>query len=251
MDRRHFLTLVGAGSVPAVSGCLGYELTSSEELESKDDEIADLEAEISDLEDELEGRDADVEELETEVDEYEAEIADLEDEIADLEDEVEQRDGDIEDLEEELEDRRAELTELVEARLVSLYEAAYDGYELAEDEFDRAVEVAEREEYAAAIANFGSALGHYNATTSFTYRVVTLAEDRDEDAYAEAIELATDANIHAQYMTEAADAYSLASQYFANGDSSQGERAANDGEAALEEARAHDFTSLEEFRASL
>lgn len=251
MDRRHFVTAVGSGSITALSGCLGYELTSSEELESKDDEIADLEDEIAGLEADLEQRDADIEELEREVEQYEAEIADLEAEIADLDGEIERRDDDIEALEDELEDRRAELTELVESQLAALYEVGHGGYRTAQGEFERAVEVADRGEYPAAIANFAGAFGHYDGSISFTYRVVSLAEERDEDAYADVIELATDANIHAQYMKEAANSYSLAYQHHVNGDSSRAEEAAAEGESAFDDAQEYRFPPVEEVRDAL
>lgn len=248
MDRRHFVTAVGSGGIAALSGCLGYELTSSEELESKDDEIADLEAEISDLEEDLEQRDSEIEELESEIEQYESEVADLEAEITDLEDQIERRDGEIETLETELEDRRAELTKLVETQLSALYESGHTGYEIAEGEFERAVKVADRGEYPAAVANFAGALGHYDGVVSLTYRVVALAEERDEDAYSEVIDLATEANIYAQYMKEAANSYSLAYQHRINGDSSQAENAAAEGESAFNNAQEYRFPSVREVR---
>lgn len=223
MDRRHFVTVVGAGTVTALSGCLGYELTSSEQIETKDDEIANLEAEISDLEDDIEQ---------------------YEEEIAALEADVEQRDNEIASLETDLDDLRADRKSLVEAQLADLYEAGHGFYELAQTEFQRGTSAFENREFSRAAGNFSSAFGHYDAAVNLTYHVVTLAE---EETYTNAVDLATESNLYAQNMKESAERYSVGAQYYATDRSSQGETEADDGQSAFESAQEYRFAALSEF----
>lgn len=231
MERRAFLGTVGAASVAGLAGCLGDD----------DEETDALREEITELEETIADKDAEIKSLEERETALEAEIETLETEIETLEDEIEalEADGSVTG------DERAEL---VEQRLMVLYELAARYYDLAEADFETATDFADDEEWTPAARWFGIAYRSYDAVVGITYEVGELAA---AEGYTEADELAENSNVHAERMRNACDHYGLSVEYFAAGRNDAGSTELENGDITVNGANQYEFVSVEEFTATL
>lgn len=220
MDRRQFLVGTGVGAVMATAGCLGYEITSTEEINEKEDRIEELEKQKADLEAQL--------------DEIEAKNEDL--------------NSQIESLEAEKEDREAARVQLIEDRLTSLYEQAETFNELADDETSEGSDSWDNEEWHWAARWYGAAFRTYDTIEYLTSEVVSLAE---EEGYTDAADIASTSQSFADSIRWACDYWAIAAGHYAEGNDAEGDDALSTGNDYWDEAQNDSFIAFEEFEASL
>ncbi|ELY53628.1 hypothetical protein C493_13968 [Natronolimnohabitans innermongolicus JCM 12255] len=202
----------------SVAGCLGSD--DSDETDDLEDEIEKLESREDELEDEIEA------------------LADREETLEDDLEEVKAREA---QLEEEQED-------FVEERLRILYEAAEGYHDLGRQEYVAAVDYLQDQEWTSAAKFFGVAFRSYDTAQELTFKANELATDEE---YAEAREVLQTSNTYAELMKEACDSYSVAAQYYANGDRNRGDDEVATGDQYFEDADQRTFYSLREFEATL
>lgn len=151
MDRRKFLAAVVGGGSVAISGCFGYELIESDELDRLEGRIDELENTLDDKRDRIDSLERDLDDkteyvtdLEEENDDLTVELQQTSEEVADLEADLSQARAEIDDLEAAKSTKQSEIASLeddieqLEDRIADLTgEAEFD-----DDEIDAAVDVA-------------------------------------------------------------------------------------------------------------
>lgn len=248
MDRRQFLVGTGVGAVMASAGCLGYEITSTEEINDLENRIEELETQKADLEAQLDEIEATNEELNSQIESLEAEKEDLNDQIATLEASEEDLEEQIATLESEKEDIEAARVQLIEDRLTTLYEQAdtYNG--IAEDETSTASDTWDNEEWHWAARWYGMAFRTYDAIEYLTRQVVSLAE---AEGYTDAADIASTSQSYADSIRWACDQWAIAAGNYAEGDDADGDQHLSNGDDYWDEAQNDSFIAFESFKASV
>lgn len=148
MDRRSFTKLVGATTMAAsVSGCLGYDVVSVEQIESRQQQIDELESTV--------------EERESQIDSLEDEIESKESEVATLEETVSAKSGDIDELESQLSTQEEELKGLYS----NLYVVGDNAYWTGADLYGPAREHRKNQEWTQAAEKYGGAAQEFRAAS--------------------------------------------------------------------------------------
>ncbi len=206
MNRRRFLTVGSTVGLSLASGCLGYSVVSTDEMESRKARIDSLEQTTANLN---------------------ATLREREDRIESLEAELSAATNETDRLKRE---RRT----LIEDQLSALYRAGSRFYTGGEESYQTGNGAANDREYTAASRAFGVAFGKFDGATEFFYRTYQLAET---DGYTDGMDVSEAANEYCVAMRDACDDFSVAMRRYANGDDSEGDDLVESGNALYEEAQ--------------
>lgn len=227
MKRRQMLTGVGSvAAVAATSGCLGYGVVSTSDIEDRKETIADLRETVQQ-------RDAKVSQLESRITSLEDRIGTLNQTLEKRETELEELTAERNSLESQLSSLEAEKVEARRKQLFYLYDLAYRLTQVSDGDFTDAGDEWEAENYQFASRLFASAYAGYDSARGACSDIVDLADAR---SWGSARDAADEAATALMYWRDASNHYSSAAINYANGYYDEGDsdydKAVNDHEKA-------------------
>lgn len=169
MRRRKFIGATAAGIVTAASGCLGYTLESEDDVEAREERIAELEETVQEQQETIDAQESTLAERRSRIEELDAEITRKEERIATLESRNENREERTADLESRVETLQRE-------KVSELYGIAYEHYESGNNAFDQAESTESNGTQDTATALFSAANHDYLAAQRALSRSREVAE---------------------------------------------------------------------------
>lgn len=219
MNRRQFLGIAGGVGGLTMSGCLGYEIRSSSELDEMETQLTEQEDRINELESELEQRNQRVQELEDEVERLENEISTLNDQQASAEDRIA-----------ELEEQRESAIDKI---ILNLYSRGVSSYNTGFDRYNSGTSYWNNDDYRAARAEFNVAGGQLREAELAFSLARERASQYERTGVTSYCRSAVD---HAGYFATGCADYQQACFYAVQGDIQQANRTQSDAEASLSQA---------------
>lgn len=221
MDRRNFLRVVGgSGATVALSGCLGYDVVSSSEIEEHKKRMTTLEEENEGLRDQIESKDALLE---------------------DKNETIESLQTDVEELETQTETQRKET-------IVTLYDAGLELGQNGESATDSAWTSWEGEDYILASEWFATAYSYFD---SGAYELELARDLADENGYDSARSACESTRQYCAYMREASVSYENMAYYTEIGDDQEASNSQDLGNQNYNQAMQFSVDSVEELRVKL
>ena len=211
MNRREFLAISGVGAVTATTGCLGYTIQSTDEIDRR-------QARIDELENRIDG-------IESELNSTQTENAELEDEVTELEN---------------------DLTDAQSEQILWLYSSGINHYNNGIDKYRSGFDYFSEENYTATRAEMNVAVGYFDAATD-NFDVASNRASDDEEISVESY--CSDASSKSNQLALACSDYQTGAYYYTQNENTTAENYIDDGDrhySNMESYELRDLSTLED-----
>lgn len=247
MRRRTILTAAVSG-VAGLSGCLGYTVQSTDEIEQQDQRVENLESTVSEQQAAIDNQSTEISSLKTENAARQERIATLEKQKESLSDRISDLQSQANSLEGENDELQQEIQQLQQEKILVLYQRGEEMQAFAASDWEEGRTAWANDNWGTASMYLFRAEGQYVNTYNEWMDAETLMSEMDATNAASII---SDGMSYVEHMKFAANNYANAAYYYSYGEDGQAVSLKQDGDAQYNDAQQYELPAESDIKDAL